>query len=1133
MVAVSTTDFTLIPHTHNEMVNDEEPEPIVFPDDYDVFDAEIVTDAPGLPRQIEGTKLLKELPEWTITTACSIGTAKNDGAGMAVVLINTSSKACWVSSIYHARTTKLAGDWATTVAAFRLLGCMSETDEVAVFTSSEEIWSQIYGRSTPKQQWTKSYREMALALWGGCMVKASERWSAHRVGRDATKIAQDAARLVRSAGRPMEYSSRVTSLDAPEMAVDSMSTAEGWNVLPNRIKIPTAEHLFPVVQPRSNRRRANCNGEQRDITQLDIMTETTQPTRTTLDFETFLQLRAHPARNSVPREVRNAWAITQQAALTKVLNASNPDESDDAMMWLLSLPSIWLPARASATRLEKHFMANTPFRIEKRSREGEVSSTADSVRDAQKRIEEAVMRKAKNFDLRGAAQILQQEADVNTHNLQSRIQMARAKFPTTPKYPTADVAIEEHVSRFSADELRQALRKVRRTAAPAIDGWSKGLIAATIRDYPQIAELWCGVLTKILRAEFSAVVMRCIRAARLVAIPKKDGGVRPIAVSHFFLKLIGSMTLNTGKEKCCDWQFANGGVQGTKYIVHRLRQHAKEGHTLCKFDLKNAFNEMPRAVCEAELQSTSVALRQYFATVYKGASDMVCFMKGEALNIAAVEGVRQGDATSSFIFCRGLDRVIQNISNAAIERGIHIIALYCYMDDVTIVLGSGQAEEAACMARIVKEEFAKVSMQVNLQSDKSAAMVQGTVGRVITEDGYTLQDPTHPFVVLGAELSNNITSFVSAQRERHTRFFEGLKRMHIHPAVLFTILRICGNPRLIYLCSVMPPEEEMQQLVKEFDRNALQVLNGPSLLNGSIKRADTPLVYDTSGTGFTEYAKVHEQLYSTAAMCASHERTRPPPVELAQTDSNISVQRKAAERSMAGSWLFWTDTHNGLSGTEFIQALAIRLGVIRDQVDLPVTCSCGKTAHEQREFIDHALTCDTFTTYGHVPRHNLVVSALSSTAKTYGIMTVKEPKYYSYESGKRERPDVIFEATPPVATDVTIVQSAIMVGVQAKAAAEKKRKKHLKAVNNAGHIFHPFALELMGFADESCSDLINAIADGNAMPSWLRFEFARDMFHSVSTAMARGRAAAVRVAAERCRIAAHHAYNYVEMGEEQ
>ena len=73
---------------------------------------------------------------------------------------------------------------------------------------------------------------------------------------------------------------------------------------------------------------------------------------------------------------------------------------------------------------------------------------------------------------------------------------------------------------------------MKRTSAQAIDGWAKCLIDFIVDEDAQFAGNLAYLTQMVLRGQFGLLVMRCIRTARLVPIPKSEGGVRPIAVSR-------------------------------------------------------------------------------------------------------------------------------------------------------------------------------------------------------------------------------------------------------------------------------------------------------------------------------------------------------------------------------------------------------------------------------------------------------------------------------------------------------------------------------------------------------------------------------------------------------------------------
>ena len=48
--------------------------------------------------------------------------------------------------------------------------------------------------------------------------------------------------------------------------------------------------------------------------------------------------------------------------------------------------------------------------------------------------------------------------------------------------------------------------------------------------------------------------------------------------------------------------------------------------------------------------------------------------------------------------------------------------------------------------------------------------------------------------------------FYDEQERKQSAFFDLLEGLRVHPALMYTLLYLCGDPRIRYLCSVMPPQ---------------------------------------------------------------------------------------------------------------------------------------------------------------------------------------------------------------------------------------------------------------------------------------------------------------------------------------
>jgi hypothetical protein len=198
-----------------------------------------------------------------------------------------------------------------------------------------------------------------------------------------------------------------------------------------------------------------------------------------------------------------------------------------------------------------------------------------------------------------------------------------------------------------------------------------------------------------------------------------------------------------------------------------------------------------------------------------------------------------------------------------------------------------------------------------------------------------------------------------------------------------------------------------------------------------------------------------------------------------------------------------------LSPGEFQIALALRLSTLPafacpEPFPHHVPCSCGRGPVSRDGFVDHALRCAQFTSYAQTLRHNDVRDAMAAVARSYGVTTTVEPRFYDYDDsgGVLRRPDITFHLPRRLTTDVTVV----MPGLVEKAAAEKD-KDHTMAVARMGDTFVPFAMDVFGFRHDSCFRLVDAMAV--QLPAFLRRPFRFDMWSAVSCALAKARALAV------------------------
>ena len=106
------------------------------------------------------------------------------------------------------------------------------------------------------------------------------------------------------------------------------------------------------------------------------------------------------------------------------------------------------------------------------------------------------------------------------------------------------------------------------------------------------------MFTDLINGSVSDEVMKRLKRARLVGIPKPAGGIRPIAVGEVWLKLAEVVLLQRHEKKLAPLfsphQYGVMVKSGCERVVHELRERYIEGCNILSIDLKNAFNSPSR-----------------------------------------------------------------------------------------------------------------------------------------------------------------------------------------------------------------------------------------------------------------------------------------------------------------------------------------------------------------------------------------------------------------------------------------------------------------------------------------------------------------------------------------------------------
>ncbi|KAF0296193.1 hypothetical protein FJT64_006342 [Amphibalanus amphitrite] len=144
--------------------------------------------------------------------------------------------------------------------------------------------------------------------------------------------------------------------------------------------------------------------------------------------------------------------------------------------------------------------------------------------------------------------------------------------------------------------------------------------------------------------------------ASLIALRKKDGGLRPIAVGSVYRRIAGKVTA-TAVSRGIGAQLrpAHLGVatrNGCEAAVHAVRAYteactaAEDSKILVKLDVSNAFNSVRRDSIMEAVKARAPTIYPLVWQGYRSAAPL--FIGGD--KILSRTGIQQGDRLSSLLF---------------------------------------------------------------------------------------------------------------------------------------------------------------------------------------------------------------------------------------------------------------------------------------------------------------------------------------------------------------------------------------------------------------------------------------------------------------------------------------------------
>ena len=158
-------------------------------------------------------------------------------------------------------------------------------------------------------------------------------------------------------------------------------------------------------------------------------------------------------------------------------------------------------------------------------------------------------------------------------------------------------------------------------------------------------------------------------AARLVPLPKKGDGARPIAVGDTLRRLVAKCALEGVIEHVVQLLVPlQVGVQvsnAAELVARRIglwSRQAPSGSALLQLDLKNAFNSVNRVAMLKSVQQFAPALLPFANACY---NHPTCLF-ADGFTLRATRGVQQGDVVGPALFALAIHPVLLKLQTLAL-----------------------------------------------------------------------------------------------------------------------------------------------------------------------------------------------------------------------------------------------------------------------------------------------------------------------------------------------------------------------------------------------------------------------------------------------------------------------------------
>jgi len=431
------------------------------------------------------------------------------------------------------------------------------------------------------------------------------------------------------------------------------------------------------------------------------------------------------------------------------------------------------------------------------------------------------------------------------------------------------------VPAVEADDIKDAIKSFNKHSGAGPSGLRpfhlRQALAPAYAD--QVVEHLTGLVNLLTHGRAHPDVSPWLCGAQLMALPKKDGTSRPIAVGEVLRRLAAKTMCAAYKEQAQSYLFplqigvaqplgSEVGLQVARQWCFRNRNSPDK--VFLKLDFSNAFNTIDREYFLQEVRNHMPGLAPWTDFCYARPSKLVFGSR----TISSECGVQQGDPLGPLLFALALQPELERLAQAQGDNKLELV--YSYLDDLCLA-GKAPAVEAAVAS--LRSRCANIGLQLSTgtadSKDKCELILAGGPASTVDPAGFpgdfkVIRDGN--FELLGAPVGS--PSFCNQHTQgrvaKAMRVLTALGEVP-DPQVALKLLRSCAAfTKMVFSIRAVPASFHVEA-VKSFDDAVRACFEQFTCLHPDEEQwTQATLSTDSGGLGLRSLAQ-----HSNAAFLAS------------------------------------------------------------------------------------------------------------------------------------------------------------------------------------------------------------------------------------------------------------------------